>query len=72
MTDKEILKNLEAITKLDSYEQLNDVRFEGFSSLERRRSSPDGLDSNPDVPPKSKQNVRYLNKTEIIVSSKFF
>ncbi|XP_059086826.1 uncharacterized protein LOC131883381 [Tigriopus californicus] len=37
--DKAIRKNLESLAKVDSYEQLNNVRFEGFSSLERRRSN---------------------------------
>lgn len=35
----EILKNLETISRMDSYEKLNDVKFEGFSTTERRRLS---------------------------------
>ena len=33
------MRNLESLSKMDSYEQLNDVTFEGFSSIERRRGS---------------------------------
>lgn len=33
----EVLKDLETISKIDSYEKLNDVRFEGFSPEERRQ-----------------------------------
>jgi hypothetical protein len=37
LKNADILKNLETISKMDSYEKLNDVRFEGFSSDERRQ-----------------------------------
>ena len=33
----EVLRDLETISRIDSYEKLNDVRFEGFSAEERRQ-----------------------------------
>ena len=36
------MKDLETISKMDSFERLNDVTFEGFSAAERRRLSSTG------------------------------
>jgi hypothetical protein len=36
---QDLFSDLDAISRLDSYEQLNDVTFEGFSSIQRRESN---------------------------------